>query len=125
MRDLMSHPPRHPASRLLGAFGGVLAAASVGLAAYAAHGVDGEASARLSLAAAFAFGHGVALAALARNAHRRTGALALLALLVGVLLFSGSLVAGVLWGAATTFAPAGGMLLIAGWLLFALHSLRR
>jgi len=107
------------------ALGGVLCALAVALAAYAAHGVDGEARARLSLAAAFAFGHGVALAALASHAAQRLGALALAMLSVGVLLFAGSLVAAALWQAPTTFAPFGGLLLIAGWLLFAVHSLSR
>ena len=87
------------------------------LAAYAAHSVDGEAQARLVQAAAFAFGHGVALAALAPLAQRRSGLAALLAMLLGVTLFSGSLAGAALWGLPTTLAPSGGMLMIGGWLL--------
>jgi uncharacterized membrane protein YgdD (TMEM256/DUF423 family) len=107
------------------AIGGVLCAASVALAAYASHGVEGDARARLSLAAAFAFAHGLALAALAPHAARRIGATSLGALCLGVVLFSGSLVGAALWQAPTTFAPFGGLLLIAGWLLFAFQCLRR
>jgi uncharacterized membrane protein YgdD (TMEM256/DUF423 family) len=110
-------------ARWLAASGAVLAAAAVALAAYAAHGAEGVDQARLQTAAAFAFGHGLALAALAPA--WRLGRIALLALCTGVLLFSGSLVAGVLLHWPTTFAPFGGMLLIGGWLLFAIDLLRR
>ena len=44
------------ARRWLGAIGSMLASVAVALAAYAAHGADGEAQARLTQAAAFAFG---------------------------------------------------------------------
>jgi uncharacterized membrane protein YgdD (TMEM256/DUF423 family) len=46
-------------------------------------------------------------------------------LLVGVVLFSGSLVGEALRGWSTAAAPVGGMLLIGGWLVLAAHSLRR
>ena len=49
----------------------------------------------------------------------------LVALLAGVLSFAGSLVGAALAQTPTTFAPLGGMITIAGWLLFAAHSLRR
>ena len=98
--------PRRPRSWL--AFNGALcAAAAVALAAYAAHGTEGEAQTRLQLAAVFAFGHGLALAVLAP-----------------VLLFCGSLVLNVLAQWPTTLAPLGGTLLIGGWLLYAADSLR-
>jgi uncharacterized membrane protein YgdD (TMEM256/DUF423 family) len=103
--------------------GAVLAAASVALSAYASHGADVAARDQLALAAAFAFGHGLALAALGPRVSRRLGATALLALLMGVLLFSGSLVAAQLFAAPTRLAPVGGMLLIAGWLLYAVDAL--
>ena len=103
--------------RALGAIGSVMAGMSVALAAYAVHGADGEAQARLVQAAAFAFGHGVALAALAPLAQRRSGLTALLAMLLGVLLFSGSLIGAALLSLPTTLAPFGGMLMIGGWLL--------
>ena len=113
-----------PGTRALAAAGALLAGVAVGLAAYAAHGVAPAAQPRLLLAAVFAFGHGVALAALAPHARSRGARLALALLLAGVLLFSGSLVAAVLAGATTALAPAGGLLMIAGWLLHAVASLR-
>lgn len=80
--------------------GGLLAAASVALSAYAAHGAQVAARGNLQLAAVFAFGHGLALAALGARIERRLGRFALAAWLPGVLL-------------------------IAGWLLYAVDALRR
>jgi len=110
--------------RLLPFAGAVLAAAAVALSAYAAHGAAQDAQGRLQIAAVFAFGHGIALAALGPRAARRSGTVALAALLLGTLLFSGSLAAAQLFGTPTQLAPAGGMLLIAGWLLLAADALR-
>lgn len=113
------------ANRALAAAGAILAAASVGLAAYAAHAVEPGAQARLQSAAWFAFGHGIALAALAPRALQRVGQVALAGLLLGTLAFSGSLVGAHLFGAATTLAPFGGGLMILSWLLWAAHASRR
>ena len=60
-----------PSTRALAAAGAVLAALSVALSAYAAHVADPAAQSRLQMAALFAFGHGIALAALAPRAARR------------------------------------------------------
>lgn len=103
--------------RALGGIGSLLAGAAVGLAAYAAHGVDGEAQARLAQAAAFTFAHGLALAALAPLAQRRRGLFALAAMLSGVVLFSGSLVGAALFGSPTVLAPPGGLVMIGAWCL--------
>lgn len=103
--------------RALAGVGSLLAGVAVGLAAYAAHGAEGEAQARLMQAAAFAFGHGLALAALAPLAQRRGALVALVAMLVGVLLFCGSLAAAALLGTPTTLAPTGGVLMIGAWLV--------
>jgi uncharacterized membrane protein YgdD (TMEM256/DUF423 family) len=46
-------------------------------------------------------------------------------LLLGVLLFSGSLVGGALWQWPTRLAPVGGTTLMAGWVLLAINALRR
>jgi len=108
----------------LGAAGAVLAAIGVALAAYAAHATAGLARDHLQTAALFAFGHGVALATLPRATHS-AGRLARRALLLGVLLFAGSLALSALAGTSTLFAPAGGLLMIAGWLLLAFDLLRR
>lgn len=111
-------------SRALAAAGALLAAAAVALSAYAAHGAEGVAQANLQLAALFGFGHGLALAALARAAGSRLASIALALLLVGTLLFSGALVAKYLFGGSSASAPFGGGMLIAGWLLYAVAALR-
>jgi uncharacterized membrane protein YgdD (TMEM256/DUF423 family) len=117
---------RNAAIRLAGFAGALFAAMAVALSAYAAHAVlDPEARTRLVTASAFAFGHGVAIAALARHGAHWVGGLALYALMAAVLLFSGSLIGAVFAHTTTSLAPIGGMLAIGGWLLFALHSLRR
>ena len=105
--------------------GAVLAAAGVALSAYAAHGAEGPARASLQSAALFALLHGVALTALPRQTVRRLGFVALAALLLGTVLFSGSLIAAHVFGTPTRLAPFGGSLLIFGWLLYAADSLRR
>lgn len=111
--------------RWLAAGGALYAAASVALAAYAAHAALPSVQSQLQLAAVFAFGHGIALASLAMQPHSRLTRAALHLLWVGVLLFSGSLAGNALAGLPTVLAPAGGMLLIAGWLLYAAALLRR
>ena len=110
--------------RWLAATGAVLAALAVALSAYAAHAASPDAQSRLQLAAVFAFGHGVALAALAPRAQRPLMRVASWVLAIGVLLFAGSLVAHVLAAMPTTFAPMGGMLMIAGWLLHAVAAVQ-
>ncbi|GHA69254.1 DUF423 domain-containing protein [Cognatilysobacter bugurensis] len=108
-----------------GAVGAWLAGASVALAAYASHGVEGEARERLMLAAVFAFGHGLAAAAIAPQASRRAARFSLALLLIGVALFSGSLVAAQFFGTPTRFAPLGGTLLMLGWLVLGIDRVRR
>jgi uncharacterized membrane protein YgdD (TMEM256/DUF423 family) len=119
-----TRPP--PASGAwLAAAGALAAAAGVALSAYAAHAATDASQARLQTAALFAFGHGLALAALAPGATRRLVRFALATLLLGMLLFSGSLAASVLLHATTAPAPAGGLMMILGWLMLAFHFLRR
>lgn len=103
------------------ALGALLAAAGVALSAYAAH-ADG--AARLQSAALMALVHGAALAALGGRAHRGLGRAALLALALGTLLFAGTLLGAQLAGWSTRPAPAGGLLMIGGWLLYAIDALR-
>jgi uncharacterized membrane protein YgdD (TMEM256/DUF423 family) len=107
------------------AAGALLAAAGVGLGAYAAHAATPDARLRLYMAAAFAFGHGASLAVLAMDCPRRLGRAASWALLVGTVLFAGSLAGAALAGLPTRLAPLGGLLLIGGWLLLAVDRLRR
>ena len=110
---------------LLAAAGPLYAAIAVALSAYAAHAAHGEAQSRLQTAAIFAFGHGVALAALAPTTRRRVGWLGLLAICIGVVLFSGSIAGSVLAQWPATLAPLGGMWLIGGWVMLAIDLLRR
>ncbi|WIH05926.1 DUF423 domain-containing protein [Xanthomonas translucens pv. graminis] len=106
--------------------GGLLAAAAIGLSAYASHGVSEPlAQSHLQTAALYAFGHGLALAALARSSERLLARAALALLLLGTLLFSGSLAGNALAQWPTRLAPVGGTTLMLGWLLYALDALRR
>ena len=106
-------------TRKLSAFGAVACSLAVALGAYAAHVATAQSQQRIGLAALFLFGHGLALLALAPRAQSRMQLLALSGLLIGVLLFSGSLALAALFGTSTLFAPFGGSLLILGWLLYA------
>ncbi|MGI8559940.1 MAG: DUF423 domain-containing protein [Luteimonas sp.] len=116
---------RTPAQRGFGGAGAVLAAASVACAAYAAHGTVAGDRGVLQLAALFALGHGIALVVLAPQATRLPAVAAMAALLAGALLFSGALATAQLAGTRAALAPAGGLLLIAGWLLYAIDAGRR
>jgi uncharacterized membrane protein YgdD (TMEM256/DUF423 family) len=123
MRDL--ERPWGTGSRWLCALGAIYAATGVALSAYAAHAAIGADASRLQTAALFAFGHGVALAALGRFPTNRWTFVGLLAIAVGVALFAGSLIGRVVLHWAAAFAPFGGMLLIGGWLVFAIGQWRR
>ena len=112
------------AARALAAIGALCCALAVGLAAWANHGLEGQDAGRAGLAAAFAFGHGLALLVLAPGA-RRLRLAGLSALFAGLLLFAGSLLGAVLADAPTTMAPVGGWLLMAGWLIIGADALRR
>ena len=113
------------ASDRLGASGALAAAGAVALAALASHVAQGPDQARLQLAAALAFGHGVALVALSPGTRgRRVGRAALWLMLAGMLLFSGSLVGAAFAGTPTTLAPFGGMAMIGGWVLLAVDRWR-
>jgi uncharacterized membrane protein YgdD (TMEM256/DUF423 family) len=113
-------------SSFLAFSGGLLAALAIGLSAYASHGLNEPlAQSNLNTAALYLFGHGAVLAILGPASLNTLGRSALYVLLLGVLLFSGSLAAGVLAGWTTRLAPAGGMLLMGGWVLLAIAALRR
>ena len=122
------------------AVGAILGGVSVGLGAFAAHGLDqvfvekyaGQtrvvAGETMPLATKF-FNHAVSLLVVGLWAERRASRsleFAGRAFFVGVVLFSGSLyiltLTGVTkWGMVT---PLGGVALIAGWLTLAVESLR-
>lgn len=106
--------------------GGALAAAAIALSAYAVHGVaDAHLQDNLRTAALHAFGHGIALAALGPRTARNLGLAGLVLLLLGTLMFSGSLAANAWWGFTTKLAPLGGVAMMLGWLLWAFDALRR
>jgi uncharacterized membrane protein YgdD (TMEM256/DUF423 family) len=111
--------------RALVAAGAIFASAGVGLSAYAAHVTEGANQTSLQSAALFALAHGIALAALSRQTPHRLGMFALSMLAIGVMLFSGSLVAAHFFATPTRLAPMGGSLLVLGWLLYAADALRR
>lgn len=124
---MTQYPSLHsapPATRLLAACGALLAAIAVAMAAYAAHAAQGLDASRLHSASLFAFGHGIALAALVPRRPRALRTLALSVLLLGTLLFSGSLALAVFAGLPTALAPIGGTLMILAWLLYAVDALR-
>jgi uncharacterized membrane protein YgdD (TMEM256/DUF423 family) len=109
--------------RWLSAAGSVLAGTAVALSAYATHAAQGQERASLYIAAALAFGHGIALAALAPRS--RVHFIALCGMLLGTLLFSGSLVMHDAFHISVRLAPFGGSVLILSWLLHAAATLRR
>ena len=111
--------------RCLAAFGALACGVSVAMAAYASHGLEGQAAERVGMAALFAFGHGLALLLLAPAASGRLRLLALAALCAGTCLFAGTLAGAALFALPTTLAPAGGLLLMLGWLMIAGDALRR
>lgn len=113
------------AARTLAAVGAVACGLAVALGAYASHGLDGENARRAGLAALFAFGHGLALQVLLRADAGRLRLAAGVALLAGLLLFAGSLCGAVFFGWPTALAPTGGLLLMLGWLVIAVDTLRR
>lgn len=124
---IASSTPLSPllSQRLLAAAGAVLAALAVALSAYAAHVADPAGQSRLQTAAMYAFGHGVALAALAPWARRRLGRWALGALLLGTAVFAGGLACAYFLGSSTRLLPYGGSLMILAWLVYAIDALRR
>ena len=110
----------------LAATGAVLAALAIAASAYASHGLaDAHARGNLQTAGFFAFAHGAMLLVLAQMPARRLRGVALSGLLLGTLLFAGSLTAGALLGWPTRLAPFGGTLLMASWLLLAANAVRR
>lgn len=125
MSPSLSRPPFPIPVRVLVAVGAVMMAAAVALSAYASHGAEGEERIRLWTAATFAFGHGLALAALAPRALRGLTRAALVAALIGALVFAGTLVAAHVFGTSTRLAPMGGSLMIFAWLLYGFDALRR
>lgn len=74
---------------------------------------------RLGVAALFLFAHGLALAALAPRTTSRLRRFGLYVVMIGMILFSGSLVLAATLGIVPALAPFGGGVLMLGWLLVA------
>jgi len=110
--------------RLFPATGALLCAISVALSAYASHGLEAQSQERMLLASYFAFAHGLSLIVLARGPDSKANLGSCSLMLVGLLLFSGSLASAAMWQTATTLAPAGGMALILAWCWAAMNFLR-
>jgi uncharacterized membrane protein YgdD (TMEM256/DUF423 family) len=115
--------PARGFARALGASGALACSLAVALGAYAEHAAIAQSQHRLGVAAVFLFGHGLALLVLAPRARSRLQRIGLAMLLLGMLLFSGSLALAGLLGTSTAFAPFGGVLLILGWLVYAVAEL--
>jgi len=114
-----------------GALNGLLA---VGLGAYAAHGMGGNASPEslgwVETGARYGLAHGLALLTLAAlsarsGARSRWLTLAIAVFTLGTLLFSGTLyvmgLAG--WHGPAPLVPLGGVLMILGWALLLIYGL--
>lgn len=89
----------------IAALGALLAALGVALSAYAAHGLDAAARARIEPAWLFLFLHGVVLCVFAPRQTTRWELAALIAWLLGTVLFCGSLIGAVLANLPTTLVP--------------------
>jgi uncharacterized membrane protein YgdD (TMEM256/DUF423 family) len=109
------------ADRILVVFAGLCGAAGVALSAAAAHAGGGN----VGTAASFLLMHAPAFLALGLAARGHALRLAGLALLLGVLIFCGDLLTRDYAGTRLfpMAAPAGGVLMIAGWLAVAASAL--
>ena len=123
---MLNYDRRQRKPSLLAFCGALLAGSAIALGAYAAHGVaDAHAQSNLQMASLYAFGHGIALAALAAGTTRTLGRVALYVLLLGSVLFCGSLVLNATVGTSSRLAPVGGIGMMLGWVLWGLDALRR
>ena len=121
--------PAHPnplPRRLFAAFGAFAGALAVALGAYAAHApLETLEKTRLDTAVLYLAIHALALCIFAPRQRTRIDLVPLAGWAVGMLAFCGSLVCAALWNTSTALAPAGGIALIAAWLLQAALQLRR
>ncbi|RUW28748.1 DUF423 domain-containing protein [Mesorhizobium sp. M1E.F.Ca.ET.041.01.1.1] len=115
--------PSNGGSRILVLAGGLVGAAGVALSAAAAH----RGGAFTGTAASFLLMHAPAFVAIGLADGNRSLRIAGLVLLVGLLMFSGDLIARDFLGSRLfpMSAPVGGTLLIAGWLAIAVSALLR
>jgi len=102
----------------------LICAMSVAMSAYASHGFDGEAQHRLMTASYFAFAHGLSIIVLARVSSAKSNLFACCFMLLGLVLFSGSLAGAALFQSSTILAPSGGSILILSWCWVAVNFFR-
>jgi len=101
---------------------GVSGAIAIGLAAYGAHGVDGQAAEWIEKGSRYQLIHAAVL--LAPIYQGRWAKFAAMLFVGGTILFSGSLYAMALTGSHSPAVPVGGTFFILGWLCLAVSALR-
>lgn len=114
--------------RIAGICGAAFGLSATALAAIGSHALapslDAQDLRRYGLAVGMMFMHALALVAIGALARTAIAGLLLtlssIAMVIGVLAFSGSLLARVLFDSSSMLAPAGGIALMIGWLLLAI-----
>jgi uncharacterized membrane protein YgdD (TMEM256/DUF423 family) len=109
--------------RFFSAVGAIFCMLGLMMAAYSSHGLPDElAKHRMTLAAAFLFIHGLALLVLnAANLRKQIPNFIHALMLLGAVLFCGSLALSALYEFRAVAAPAGGIMLMLSWLCIAMH----
>ncbi len=121
----MEQAGRSAAVKVCIAVAGLNGFMAVALGAVGAHAVAEPALATLvERASLYQLIHAGVLLAIAGQTGR-IAALAKLAILIGIILFCGSLYGKALLGWPSTLAPAGGIALMLGWLLIAISGAKR
>jgi uncharacterized membrane protein YgdD (TMEM256/DUF423 family) len=122
----MSPLPLPAFERAAAALAALYCCLAIALGAYAAHVAAPEAGERLERASLYLLLHGIAVLVFVLGRSPSAGnRLIFSLLLIGTALFSGSLAALALAAVPATLAPAGGILMMLGWLWAGLHMLRR
>jgi uncharacterized membrane protein YgdD (TMEM256/DUF423 family) len=122
----MSPSPLPAFERAAAALASFYCSLAIALGAYAAHAAAPEAGERLERASLYLLLHGIAVLVFVLGRSPSAGnRLTFSMLLLGTALFSGSLAALALAALPATLAPAGGILMMLGWLWAGLHMLRR
>jgi uncharacterized membrane protein YgdD (TMEM256/DUF423 family) len=122
---LSAAPARFERTRRgLAAAGALFSASAIALGAVVAHSQALDVRERLAPALTYLLAHGIALAVLAPRARSAWSLASLLMLVLGTLLFCGSVLGGRLLGWPGALAPTGGTLMILAWIVHAIGALR-
>jgi uncharacterized membrane protein YgdD (TMEM256/DUF423 family) len=110
------------AQRFFSSVGAIFCLLAIMMSAYASHGLqDAVAQHRLNLAAAFAFMHGLSLIIFnAVSLRKAISYMPCVLMLLGVLLFSGSLALSAMFNLRSALAPTGGVCMMLAWLWIAI-----